>query len=98
MEKRLIAAGLLATSLTAFAQLPDGMTLQQHPAVCGTTPRMIEVVQEYEEDPVWASVDAEGMTVSIWINNTTKSFTIIRTSRDKKTSCIIAAGEGGSPT
>lgn len=98
MEKRLIAAGLLVTSLTCFAQLPEGMSLQQQPAVCGETPRMINAIREFNESVVWASVDVDGMVVSVWINEATKSFTIVRTSKDKKTSCIIAAGEGGSPT
>lgn len=97
MEKRLIAAGLLAVSLTASAQLPEGFSLQQHPAVCGETLKVVDVIRSYSESVAWASLDSEEMTVSVWINDKTKSFTIIRTSRDKKTSCIIAAGEGGSP-
>jgi hypothetical protein len=64
----------------------------EKPVVCDDLETVVEGLQKgyYKEIPIWAGTD-ENSKYSLFVNEKTKTWTMIQF--DRKTACIIGAGE-----
>lgn len=85
---------LMLVPVVSFAQVPAG-TMQRvdMPAVCGATSTVLEVIRKHDEQHVWDGKEGN-VIVSVWANDQTKSFTVMKTSSTGEFSCVIAMGQG----
>lgn len=89
--KKLLAA-LLVVSVPAFSQ--ETFQKGNLPIICQSTAFVSKAIAGYKEEVIWASKEDDGITVSLWQNKTTQSFTVVKTSPDGRVSCIISSGSG----
>lgn len=87
---KLLLSFIALIPLSAHAQF----TQMQIPALCGETKKLVTILHnEFQEKPVWNAIDSTGFTISIWKNNKTNSFTVLKTNANGNTSCILSSGD-----
>lgn len=82
--------------LFILALLPFTVSAQQQynkPVMCAQTQHVINTLtgKEYEEKPVWMGVNAQDNTFSLFINRSTKGWTLIEFRGN--TACVLGAGD-----
>ena len=90
MEKYLTALLLVPTMASSqeFREIPM-------PVLCGETTAITSVLMKYDEILLWSNTERDGVIVTLWQNMITNSFTLIKTEKTGKISCVISAG--GTP-
>lgn len=83
---------------TAYAQSSNSKSGQlkilQMPVQCGPTNMITKAITDkYSEEPKWSAMGSDGLMVSLWSNEQTKSFTILKSSISEGLSCIVGSGE-----
>lgn len=93
MKKVLTALALLAASTFATAEIQ----VAQLPIYCGKASVAFDVLKNYKEQSVFVGLDTshnvENLTISVFHNPETKSFSVLFLSPDKDMACILSAGE-----
>lgn len=86
--KKIVLISLLFSNL-AYAK----EELISYDAFCDNTKIIVEKIKEYNEVPVALgnSVEPKKSKLSLWMNPTTKSWTLISTHGD--TTCVLGIGE-----
>lgn len=86
--KKVLALLIACMFIDASAQ-----TVFNKRVVCGGTEQIINTLtgKDYREKPIWMGVNEQDNTFSIFVNNQTKSWTIIEFKG--KTACILGSGE-----
>ena len=51
------------------------------------------MTQDFSEKMAWAAKESDGTIVSLWQNNNENTFTLIKTEKSGKVSCVISAGK-----
>lgn len=91
MVKHLLAAALISIPAVVYSQQ---QRQQQEQPLCGPTEEVATVLQqEYNESIVWVGKEESGVIVSVWQNTSAGTFTIIRSSRTSKRSCVVSHGK-----
>jgi len=62
--------------------------------VCGPTSDVLKEIDKYKEKMKWTIIEDNGTILSLWSNEETKSFTLIKTTKDAVASCIIGYNSG----
>lgn len=82
--------------LFILALLPFTVNAQQQynkPVMCAQTQQVINTLigKEYKEKPIWMGVNEKNNTFSLFVNQDTKSWTLIEFRGN--TACVLGAGE-----
>jgi hypothetical protein len=97
--KKLLFASLMSLSTLvgaesqAPAEPPSGSFMTN--LTVGCAPTMVVVtalVDKYKEKPIWNATDEGGFHLSLWVNNETRTFTLIKSHLQKKISCVLGSG------
>ena len=89
MKNIIIAAAIALTGTSVFAQ----------PRACFQTEELVSAMRgEYKEQLRFAGHNPENkdVVVSVWVNNKTKTATIVKTSISQKVSCVVEVLEGAA--
>lgn len=89
--KKLILSLLVAIPAVAFSQNVQPYSIQ---VLCGPTVEFKKVLEEYREVPQWDGADGAGFVITVWENKTSKSFSVLKTSKDGTLSCLMASSMG----
>jgi hypothetical protein len=86
--KNLIAAVALLPSL-AYANFFEASVA----VLCGPTSEILNTIKEFKEENSFVGVEDAGALVTLWINQETGTYTIVKTSRtNNELSCVFGTG------
>jgi hypothetical protein len=90
--KRFVWGLLLLISFPSFAEI--SLTPKQYGVLCADSEDLIRsMTQDFSEKMAWAAKESDGTIVSLWQNNNENTFTLIKTEKSGKVSCVISAGK-----
>lgn len=61
--------------------------------ICGTTEHIMGELKKYNEKLIWSGKDSETVYVTVWQNVEEKTFSILKTTTDGKSTCLISSGQ-----
>lgn len=87
MKKYIVALALIPS--LAYANFFEGNI----GVLCGPTNEVLNVIKEFKEENVFVGLEDAGSLVTLWVNEETGTYTIIKTSKtNTELSCVFGTG------